>query len=95
MLKADPNFWGHKPDVHNIIKKEVPTSSNRLALLKGGAVDIAAYLQPRERLSLKNDSNVKIARFAPAQTHSILYMTTTTKPFDNKLVRQAICYAMP
>ena len=40
--------------------KEVPASSNRLALLKGGAVDVVAYLQPRERISLKGDANVKI-----------------------------------
>jgi peptide/nickel transport system substrate-binding protein len=95
VLKADPNFWGHKPAVQNIIEKAVPNSSNRLALLKGGAVDIAAYLQPRERISLKNDPNVKIAGFTPAQSHAILYMTNTAKPFDNKLVRQAVCYALP
>jgi peptide/nickel transport system substrate-binding protein len=95
VLKADPNFWGHKPAVQNIIEKAVPNSSNRLALLKGGAVDIAAYLQPRERISLKNDPNVQIVGFTPAQSHAILYMTNTTKPFDNKLVRQAVCNALP
>ena len=46
-------------------------------------------------LSLKSDSNVKIAGFTPAQSHAILYMTNTAKPFDNKLVRQAVCYALP
>src|SRR5579884_2006105 len=95
VLKADPNYWGPKPQIQNVIEKSVPDSSNRLALLKGGSVDIVAYLQPRERLSLKSDSNVKVVGFAPAQTHSILYMTTTKKPFDNKLVRQAVCYALP
>lgn len=95
VLKRDPNYWGKKPAVENIIVREVPESSNRLALLKGGAVDVVSYLQPRERMSLKTDPNVKIVSFAPAQTHSILYMTTSTKPFDNKLVRQAVCYALP
>ncbi len=95
VLKADPSFWGHKPAVQNIIEKAVPNSSNRLALLKGGAVDIAAYLQPRERISLKGDSSVKVVGFTPAQSHAILYMTNTMKPFDNKLVRQAVCYSLP
>ena len=95
VLKADPSFWKGKAKVDNIIEKEVPQSANRLALIKGGAVDVVAYLQPRERISLKNDSNIKVVSFAPAQTHSILYMTNTKKPFDNKLVRQAVCNALP
>jgi peptide/nickel transport system substrate-binding protein len=95
VLKADPNYWGKKPAIGTVIEKAVPASANRLALLKGGAVDIAAYLQPRERISLKGDSSVKIVGFAPAQSHAILYMTNTTKPFDNKLVRQAVCYSLP
>lgn len=96
-LQADPGYWRGKPKVDKIIEKEVPESSNRLSLLKGGAVDVVAYLQPRERISLKNDSNIKVVSFAPAQTHSILYMTVTpeNKPFDNKLVRQAVCYSLP
>ena len=70
VLKADPNFWGHKPAIQNVIEKAVPASANRLALLKGGAVDIASYLQPRERISLKGNSAVKIVGFAPAQSHA-------------------------
>jgi peptide/nickel transport system substrate-binding protein len=95
VLKADPSFWKGKAKVENIIEKEVPQSANRLALLKGGAVDVVAYLQPRERISLKGDPNIKVVSFSPAQTHSILYMTNTKKPFTNKLVRQAVCYALP
>jgi peptide/nickel transport system substrate-binding protein len=95
VLKRDPNYWGKRPQVETVIEREVPASANRLALLKGGAVDIVAYLQPRERITLKGDSNIQVVSFSPAQTHSILYMTTTKKPFDNKLVRQAVCNALP
>ena len=95
VLKRDEGFWKGPAKVATVIEKEVPSSANRLALLKGGAVDVVAYLQPRERLSLKNDPNVKVVSFSPAQTHSVLYMTNTTKPFDNPKVRQAICYALP
>jgi len=95
VLKADPSFWKGKAPVGTVIMKEVPSSSNRLALLKGGAVDVVAYLQPRERIALKDDPNVKIASFEPAQTHSVLYMTNTRKPFDDPKVRQAVCYALP
>jgi peptide/nickel transport system substrate-binding protein len=94
-LKRDEIYFKGPAPVATIIVREVPSSANRLALLKGGAVDVVAYLQPRERLSLKGDPNVKVVSFAPAQTHSILYMTTTKKPFDNPLVRQAVCYALP
>lgn len=94
-LKADPNFFKGKAAVDTVIMKEVPSSANRLALLKGGAVDVVAYLQPRERISLKDDENIKIASFQPAQTHSVLYMTNTKEPFDDPRVRQAVCHALP
>jgi peptide/nickel transport system substrate-binding protein len=94
-LKRDPEFWKGPAPVETVIMKEVPSSANRLSLLKGGSVDVVAYLQPRERISLEKDSNVKVVSFEPAQTHSILYMTTTKKPFDDPRVRQAVCYALP
>ena len=58
-------------------------------------MDIASNLAPRERESLKGDPNIKVVAFTPAQSHSILYMTNTMKPFTNPLVRQAVCYALP
>lgn len=94
-LKRDPKFWRGEAAVETVIMKEVPSSANRLSLLKGGSVDVVSYLQPRERISLKDDENVKVVSFEPAQTHSILYMTNTKKPFDDPRVRQAICYALP
>lgn len=95
VLEADPNYWKGKAAVDTVIMREVPSSANRFALLKGGSVDVVSYLTPRERLSLKDDKNVAVQSFSPAQTHSILYMTTSKKPFDNPKVRQAICYALP
>jgi len=47
-----------------VMAEDSAVRTNRLALLKGGAVDIVAYLQPRERLSLKGDQSVKVVSFS-------------------------------
>jgi peptide/nickel transport system substrate-binding protein len=95
VLQADPNYWGAKPQIRTVIEKDIPSAANQLALLKGGSVDVVADLDPRQLISLKGDSSIKVASFAPAQTHSDLYMNNDVKPLNNRLVRQAVCYALP
>ena len=47
------DYYGGKPAIDTVVFKEVPTSAARVQLLRGGAVDIAQYLQPLEIISLK------------------------------------------
>jgi len=59
VFKARADYYGGKPAIDTVVFKEVPTSAARVQLLRGGAVDIAQYLQPLEVISLKTVPNVR------------------------------------
>ncbi len=95
ILKANPNYWQGKPRISTVIFKVIPESSNRVAMLKRGEIDIATELAPREVDSLKGAPGVKIVSI-PANTNDFLVLNQKlVKPFADKRVRQAINYAIP
>lgn len=94
ILAANPNYYGEKPFFKKIIWKEVPQSSNRLALMINGAVDMAYGLNAKERQELKGKSDIKV-QYHPSNNFMELAFNNQTKPFDNKELRKAIAYAIP
>ena len=94
VFEARDDYWGDKPAMKRVIMKEVPTSSSRLSLLQGGAIDIAQFLQPREIDSLKGNKTVGVD--SVNSSYMIwLELNTAFKPFDNVDVRRAINMAIP
>jgi peptide/nickel transport system substrate-binding protein len=94
VLARNENYWGEPPLLERIIFKIIPDPSSRLAQLQSGAVDVA-YEIPRADLALlEGDPNVQVIRDT---TRTVVYlgMNNELPPFDNKLVRQAISYAIP
>jgi peptide/nickel transport system substrate-binding protein len=94
VFEARDDYWGDKPAMKRVIMKEVPTSSSRLSLLQGGAVDIAQFLQPRELQSLKGVNAVAVDS-VKASYAIWLELNAAMKPFDNVDVRRAFNYAIP
>jgi peptide/nickel transport system substrate-binding protein len=88
------DYYGPKPYFDTVIFKEVPTSSSRLQLLKGGAVDIAQLLAPIEMKNLAADPKATVASFDASQMLWI-ELNTKFKPLDDARVRQAINFAIP
>lgn len=94
VLKANPNYWAGVPKIKNIIYKVVPESSNRVALLQSGSVQMVEGLSPEDILALNKHSNVR--PIAVRSSLSIyLVMDNKKAPFSNQKVRQAIEYAIP
>ncbi len=95
VLAKNPNYW-NADAVENdrIILKIIPDASSRLAQLRAGAVDIAYSIPTKDIATLERDPNIKVERFT---TRAVAYigMNNQVPPFDNKLVRQAIAYAVP
>jgi len=52
----NPNYFRGQANIKRVIFREMPTSSNRVAALQGGAVDAAEWLQPRELALLEKNS---------------------------------------
>jgi len=93
-LEANPNYHMGEPAIKNIILKVIPESSSRVAMLKDGTIDVAYSLSPSELQSLKGAPGVKVIELRSNEACWGL-MNNTTPPFDNKLVRQALNYAVP
>ena len=92
-MDANPN-WYKPVAIKHIIYKVVPESSNRVALLQNGSVQLVEGLSPEDVVSLKSKPGVNVAAVRGNQS-LWLEMNNLFKPFDNVKVRQAINYAIP
>lgn len=93
VFKAFDQYWAGAPRIKTIVWKIVPSSAQRLSLLKAGAVDIADGLTPDQLASLAGTSGVKVVR-SPSDTQTLIGLNNLTAPFDNKSLRQAVAYAV-
>lgn len=64
------------------------------ANLQSGDIDLIDRVQsPSDILTLSSDENIDVFNLAFSMDH-LLYMNTTREPFDDILVREAMCYAV-
>ncbi len=97
VMEANPTYWRGKPYFERVMLKLVPNEADRVLLLKRKAVDLVAGrpgLSPKNVKSLEGEAGLKIFN-VPDTTCHYLAMNQQKPPFDNKLVRQAINYAIP
>jgi peptide/nickel transport system substrate-binding protein len=94
VLKANPNYWGPKPYFETVVLQEVPSSDDRVLLLKNGSIDIAADLSSDAATRLKGQSGVNVIS-APTIAQDMFGFVCNRPPFNNVQVRQAIAYAIP
>jgi peptide/nickel transport system substrate-binding protein len=80
------------PKIKEVIQLNVPESSSRASLLKNGDVQVAEQLLPREQQSLKDTAYIP-----ELATNSWVFLPLNYKhkPWDNKLVRQAMAQLVP
>jgi peptide/nickel transport system substrate-binding protein len=95
VLAANPAYAGNpKPTFKQVTYRIIPSGANRVALLRRGAVDIATGLTSDDVEGLKGADGVKVVS-VPNAYQLMLVMNNKTAPFNNKLIRQAISYAVP
>ena len=97
VMEATPSYWRPKPFFERVVLKLVPNEADRVLLLKKKAVDLVAGrpgLSPKNVKALEGDASLKIFS-VPDTTCHYLCMNEKKPPFDNKLVRQAVNYAIP
>ena len=93
-LVRNENFWGTKPAIETITIRLVPESAGRLLAVETGEADIALDLGAPEVGSAARFTNVNLMR-APGLRTTYIAFNTQKAPFNNRLVRQAISYAIP
>lgn len=94
VLERNDNYWGPPAKLQRVVFKIIPDPSSRLAQLISGAVDIAYDLPLTDIATLEDNPDITVHRDV---TRAVAYlgMTNDVPPFDNKLVRQAVSYAIP
>jgi peptide/nickel transport system substrate-binding protein len=95
VLEPNPNYW-NADAVNNagIVVKIIPNPEDRVLLLKNGDVDITYEVAPKELAKLEDDPDINVLTKA-STWNWYMGINNTIPPLDNKLVRQAICYAVP
>jgi peptide/nickel transport system substrate-binding protein len=94
VLDANPNYYKGAPAIKKIIRKVIPESFSRVSMLKAGTIDVARALTPKEIDSLQGVKGVNVINI-PGNMCNMLFMNSKFKPWDNKLVRKAVSYAIP
>jgi peptide/nickel transport system substrate-binding protein len=91
---ARDDYYRGPAKIKNVILREVPTSSNRLALLLDGTTQLTRDLAPSEFDKVKSSSGNRVA-FVPGDVPVDLILNAQYPGLDNVKVRQAIAYAIP
>jgi len=87
------DYWGDNAYLDRVIFKVVPDATARVLALKKGEVDIIDFPSPEDIPDIRTTAGLKIVEQAGLNV-GYLAMNTEKAPFDNKLVRQAVNYAM-
>ena len=88
-------YWNSDlPYLDNVTFKFIGDASAQIAALKAGDIDVLGWISaPESAMELSKDKRFKV--FAGSTTGEVIMSTNNkAKPFDNKLVRQAMAYAI-
>jgi peptide/nickel transport system substrate-binding protein len=93
LFELNPNYPLEKPYYERVMYREVPAPANRVALLQGGDVAIAEEVPLDQIVNLLNDDRTRVSS-VPGTASASLRINVDMEPFDDKLVRQAVAWAL-
>jgi peptide/nickel transport system substrate-binding protein len=91
VMEANPGHWGGAPKIKQVIVRGIPETATRVSALLAGDVDIIPAVPPDDIDRINKSGK---ARIVSIRGNRIVFfaLDCRSKPFDNKLVRQAINY---
>jgi peptide/nickel transport system substrate-binding protein len=90
----NPNWWGGKPKIEHVVFKPIPEAAARVAALKTGAADLITNVPVQYATSIEGGTTTKMASTRSLRQLFIAFNLTFPGPQQNKLVRQAMSYAV-
>ncbi len=97
VLSAFPDYWGGWSDVKhfdNVVVSIVSDATVREQLLTSGEADLALSLPATSYESFSTNPDYTVTT-ASTVFNYLGFLNVTRPPLDNKMVRQAIAYALP
>ena len=91
ILERFDNYYGEKAKLAKVTYKIFEDSNALFTSLNGGALDLVAHLTIDQVNNLSNGYNVLEGTMNLVQA---IYLNNDVKPFDNKLIRQALAHAV-
>jgi peptide/nickel transport system substrate-binding protein len=91
---SNPNYPLGEPKIKKLIQRVVPDAGNRATLVKNGDVDVAVQLLPADVADMAKNKGVTTFH-TDTNNFSWIFLNANRAPFNNKLVRQALFYAVP
>ncbi|MGX6444714.1 ABC transporter substrate-binding protein [Neobacillus sp. K501] len=93
-LEKNPEYWQEGlPKLNKVIFRVIPENTARLNALSNGEIDVMDGLNNSDEATVTSNANLQVIE-RPSMNVGYIGLTTTRKPFDNKLVRQAINHAV-
>ena len=91
--KANPDYWGGKQPIDDLVFAITTDAAVRVQKLKAGECHIMPYPAPADLEGLKADPNLTVMEQAGLNVAYLAY-NTTVAPFDNPAVRKALNMAI-
>jgi peptide/nickel transport system substrate-binding protein len=93
VVTRNDNYWGRKAAIKEIVTRRVKEDAGRVAGLLAGQGDVINNVPVEELSRFDKHPRVRAEKVEGVRMY-FLAMNCTHKPFDNKLVRQAINYSV-
>ena len=96
-LTADrfEEYWQEgQPSLDRLVFKPLPDPQSRLLNLRTGSIDLLVGVPLADKQLLAQESGIVVGEVPPGFNFYAFLMNVNAPPFDNKLVRQALNYAI-
>ena len=94
VLEANEDYWDGAPEVKKVIFRSIPETSTRVSALITGEIDIAVGVTPDEVSRIESSDGIHLSTVEAGGNTVYVGLKCEEAPFDNKLVRQAMNYAI-
>lgn len=85
--------WEGAPKTKNIVFKYIPEASARIVALQTGEIDVARTPATTDRTFIEDDPNLVLKDMTGTNVRYI-WFNHKVEPFNNPLLRKAVCYAL-
>jgi peptide/nickel transport system substrate-binding protein len=96
LLTLEPNneYWGGKPTYQKLMFRIIPEEAARVAALKAGEVQLITQISGAAIPEISSATNAQLVKRPGLRQSAAFFDTTLDTPIKNKLVRQALNYAV-